>query len=221
VAGKRYRYGREVEFVDRHIGRLLDELDRRGKLDNTLLIFTSDHGEGLGDHNHVGHISQLYDTLINVPLAFVFPGRLPAGKVIDEPVALADVAPTIADLLGIPIIKNTSGRSLVPLITGGSLAERPVIAETFRPEAYADRRAIVAEGHKYIYSRRDEEREELYDLASDPDELEDLSKAKPELMARLRDRLHEILKRRGEVESVDAELSEDDRAQLRALGYIH
>jgi arylsulfatase A-like enzyme len=214
-------YAKEVEFVDRQIGVLLRELDRRNRLDRSLVIFTSDHGEGLGDHRHVGHISQLYDTLIRVPLLFVFPGRLPEGVVVDDRVSLIDVAPTIADLLGIPAIPGGRGSSLTTLMTGESMPARPVIAETFRPESYSDKRAIISDGYKYIHSRRDHEWEELYDIVNDPEELTDLSKRLPERMAELREQLDRELETGASSQAAQAELSDDDRARLRALGYVH
>ena len=109
----RERYALEVEFVDRRIGELMAELDRRGVLDNALVIFTSDHGEAFEEHNHVGHISQLYDELIRVPLIVSHPGRLPEGLVIDDTVGLIDLFPTVAELLDLtPSAACESARSM-------------------------------------------------------------------------------------------------------------
>jgi arylsulfatase A-like enzyme len=218
----REAYAGETEFVDLQIGRLLAGLDARGLMDNTLVVFASDHGEGLGDHNHVGHISQVYDSLLDVPLIMTWPGRLPAGKVIDAPVGLVDLFPTVADLLGLESPPDTSGVSLVPLIRDEAVAERAVIAATYRPESFSDKRAIVLDGFKYIQSWKDDrEWEELYDVSADPGELEDLAEVRPEIVDRLRTELARRLAAMNENAPVEVELSEEDRAHLRALGYIH
>jgi arylsulfatase A-like enzyme len=221
VAEIRQRYAQEVSFVDHEIGALMNRLEETGRLDRTLLIFTSDHGEGLGDHKHVGHISQLYDTLIRVPLMMVYPGRIPAGEVVDDTVSLVDLAPTVTELLGFPLDAEVRGTSLVPLLEGGVLPDRPVIAETYRPEAFSDKVAIISRGFKYIWSRRDHEWVELYDLTKDPNELRDLSQKRPELLSELREAIDRELESSQRSPAIDADISEEDSARLRALGYVH
>lgn len=215
----RERYALEVEFVDRRIGELLDELDRRGVLDSALVIFASDHGEGFGEHNHVGHISQLYEQLIRVPLIISFPSRLPAGARVEERVGLVDVLPTVAELLDVRPPARVRGRSLVPLIERREVSEVPLLAETYRPEAPTDKRAVIADGFKLIRSVGEREWEELYDLRSDPGETDDLISSAPEVA----DRLRELLRSQSSAvqgTTHDADLTEDEKEQLRALGYI-
>lgn len=218
----REAYAGETEFVDLQVGRLLDGLEERGLMENTLVIFASDHGEGLGNHNHVGHISQLYDSLLRVPLIFVWRGNLPEGLVVDEAVSLVDIFPTLADLLELDSPTISSGASLVPLLREGAMPSRPVIAATYRPESFSDKRAIVLDGYKYIHSWKDEqEKEELYDVVNDPGELDDLANARPEVLEKLRAELGRRLAAMNENAPVDVALSDEDRAHLRALGYIH
>ena len=215
------RYDLEVEYVDREIGRLTDFLEQRDLLANTLVIFASDHGEGLGDHNHLGHISQLYDSLLRVPLIMAFPGRLPESVAIDEPVALVDVLPTVIELMGLESPPRTNGVSLVPLMAGGRTHPRSIVAETYRPEAYSEKRALVRDGFKYIHSWTDDrEWEELYDLATDPGELRDLSAVEVERLATMRAALQTRLLEAVAAEVVEAELSSAEIERLRALGYI-
>jgi arylsulfatase A-like enzyme len=210
-----------VEYVDREIGRLLDLMEQRGLLDKTLVVFLSDHGEGLGDHNHLGHISQLYNSLLHVALIAAFPGHLPEGMVIDEPVAMVDVLPTVLDLVGLEFPDRISGASLLPLIRGSVGPPRSIVAETYRPEAYSDKRALVRDGYKYIHSWTDDrEWEELYDLAADPGELHDLSAAEIQRLAAMRTALQARLLEAVAAEVVEAELSSEDIERLRALGYI-
>ncbi|MEX1311050.1 MAG: sulfatase [Candidatus Sulfomarinibacteraceae bacterium] len=218
----RRRYAQEVEYVDGEIGRLLAGLEERGMMDDTLIVFLSDHGEGLGNHNHTGHVSQLYDTLVHVPMIFVWPGRLPQGMVIDDHVSLVDVFPTIAELMELEGPGNPSGVSLMPLIRGEDVPSRATLLATYPPESASSKRAIVADGYKFIHSwNAKREWVELYDVVNDPEELDDLATKQPEVVERLRSELQQRLSAISEGSTVEAELSEEDKAQLRALGYLH
>jgi arylsulfatase A-like enzyme len=222
LPGIRTAYAGEVEFVDRQIGRLLTGLDDMGLMTDTLVVFLSDHGEGLGNHNHVGHISQLYDSLLHVPLILSWPGRLPEGVAIDAPVSLIDVFPTVADLLGLELRQPTSGVSLAPMMLGEEVPTGAIIAATYRPESFSEKRAIVRDGFKYIHSWKDDrEKEELFDLTNDPGELANLAGSHPEILARLRTELARRLAEMAESSPVEVALSDEDRAHLRALGYLH
>jgi arylsulfatase A-like enzyme len=218
----RVRYSQEVEYADRQIGGLLEALRGRGLLDNTLIVVLSDHGEGLGFHNHVGHIHQVYDTLLRVPLVMSWPGVVPPGKRVADVVSLVDVFPTVAELLGVDGPVPASGRSLAPLLRGEAMLPRAVLAATYRPEAFTDKQAIISGGFKLIRSwspRR--EWEELYDLQADPDELSDLVTSHADVADRLRSELADRMASVDEGSSAHAELSEADRERLRALGYLH
>jgi arylsulfatase A-like enzyme len=218
----RAAYAGETELVDRQLGRLLAGLSELGMIDGTLVVVTSDHGEGLGDHGHVGHISQLYDSLLHVPLILTWPGRLPEGVTVDEPVSLVDLFPTVVELLGLPGPTAVAGRSLAPLIGGAPGPGRPIIAATYRPESSVDARAIVLDGLKLIRSWRDDQsRHELYDVEADPGEIEDLAASRSEELERLVTELDRLLAELAERAPVDAALDEEGRAHLEALGYIH
>jgi hypothetical protein len=221
AAEVRERYGLEVEYVDREIGRLLRGLTSRGLLDDTLVVLTSDHGEGVGDHRLLGHIDQLYDSLIRVPLIISFPGRLPAGVVIEDPVSVIDVLPTVLDVLGLPPRQEHRGQSLLPLIRGSAVGGAPVLAETYRPEAPEDLRAVVDRGHKLIVAQGAAARVELYDLASDPGELHDMAGDRPELVQQLRATLNRLVAGADRSAPTEASLGDEERAQLEALGYVH
>jgi len=218
----RERYALEIEYVDSQIGRLLDRMREGGLLDDTLIVFASDHGEGLGDHKHVGHISQLYDSLLRVPLIMSQPGRLPEGLTVEQPVSLVDVLPTITDLLELPNPAAVSGVSLLPLIKDAQVDPRPVFCATFRPESYSDRMAVVARGYKFIHSLTDDgDWEELYDLEADPGELVDLAPSAPPILDEIRSLLGARLRSSAMAEVNEAELGEEEIERLRALGYIH
>jgi arylsulfatase A-like enzyme len=216
------RYGLEVEYVDQQIGLLLSRLSELGKLEDTLIVFASDHGEGLGNHNHIGHISQLYDSLLRVPLILSAPGWLPEGAVIEQPVSLIDVLPTISEILALPIPDAANGASLQPLIDGEEIDARPIYAVTYRPEAYADKQAVIARGYKYVHTLTDDDEwEELYDLRKDPGELENLASSAPEMLAELRTLLRSHLEGAATASPNVADLSEEEIERLRELGYIH
>ncbi|MDX2437244.1 MAG: sulfatase [Acidobacteriota bacterium] len=215
-------YELEVEYVDREIGRLLAFMEQRQLLENTLVVFLSDHGEGLGNHRHFGHISQLYNSLLHVAFIAAFPGHLPEGLVIDEPVAMVDVLPTVLDLMDLESPDRINGASLLPLIRGDGGAPRAIVAETYRPEAYSEKRALVLDGFKYIHSWTDDhEWEELYDLENDPGELHELSAIEVERLTTMREALQTRLLAAVPAEVVEAELSSEEIERLRALGYIH
>lgn len=221
----RQRYIEEVEYVDDHIGKLLERLKSQGASENTMIVFTGDHGEGLGDHGHVGHISQLYDSLVRVPLIFTHPGRLPAGVAVDAPVGLIDVVPTITDFLSLTPPDNVQGRSLLPVLSESGADSVPIVLETYRPQAPLDKKGLVMNGLKYIATDGENGREEeLFDLASDPGELRDLAADRPDDVASMREVLQRLLTEatsQGMGPASGAGLSEEERARLRALGYVN
>jgi len=211
----------EVEAVDAEIGRLLDALRSAGRLDNTLVILTADHGEGLGDHGLLGHVHQLYDTLLHVPLIVSWPGHLAEGQVVTQPVSHVDLLPTVVDLLGLPDEFERSGSSLAPLMSGQDWPAAAIVSETFRPEARADLKSVIAEGYKLIHDL-DQDRYELYRLDDDPGELRDLSETDTETLRRLAALLASRVREAGAraMASSDEALSAEDLERLRALGYL-
>ena len=223
IPGARRRYLEEVEYTDQHLGRLLGALRDAGQLDDTLVMFTADHGEGLGDHGGVdgmGHVNQLYESQLRVPLIFSWPGHLPEGITIDAPVSLVDLLPTVLDLLNVPDPMNRSGRSLVPLLDAErSTAPPPIVAATFRPGAREDLEAVIVGEHKLILAERSG-RIELYDLGQDPAENTNQAADQEDRVSDLRDLLEAEINAAITYEADDLELSEEDLQRLRALGYV-
>ncbi len=113
-----------IASLDRRIGRLWTQLDRRGVLDNTVLIVVSDHGESIGEHGLYGHRLSVYRQEVEVPLLMVGPG-VPSGETVDAPVSLRDLPATIADLTGLGDVAPFPGRSLARFWTPGGGALRP------------------------------------------------------------------------------------------------
>ncbi len=137
----RYRenpYDGEIAAVDAQVGRLLAALDRRVESDRTVVIALGDHGEALGEHGERTHGLLLYEPTLRVPMILRAPGIVPAGSVVDTPVSLADVAPTIASLLDAPLESaRVDGRDLAREVTSGVVPEvSDVYSETEYPAVF-------------------------------------------------------------------------------------
>jgi len=213
-------YGHEVEYVDAELGRLMAAIESRGWVDDSLIILTADHGEELGDHNRLGHIHYLYESSLHVPLVIVAPGHVPAGLVVDQSVSLIDILPTVAEMVGFSVPEGIRGTSIVPLMRpGGVLPARPHVALTARPEAASDLEAVIVDGWKLI-RKRETGQVALFDLSADPGELTDLAPEHPNDVERLNSILNEYMA--GSIETgAWAELDDESRARLEALGYVH
>jgi arylsulfatase A-like enzyme len=176
-------YDGEVAFTDEAVGNLLEGLEERGVLKNTLIVFLSDHGEEFFEHDGFEHGHSLYNELLRVPLIFSLPGRLPEGVRIGRQVRLVDIAPTILDLLGLEPDPRFEGVSLEPLLTGeGGVAANS--SALLPPEiAYAEailygteQKSVTAYPWKLIYDMMTGKRT-CFNLAEDPGEYNDISDA--------------------------------------------
>ncbi|HXE57647.1 MAG TPA: sulfatase, partial [Gemmatimonadales bacterium] len=170
---ERDAYDAAIAHLDAEIDRLFRELDRRGVLQRTLVIVTSDHGEHFGEHGLFGHGHRLYRPALEVPLVLIFPGRVPAGQRVREPVSLRDLPATTLALLGDSSSHRFPGASLTRFWGGDSLpVPQLILAEVDRGR----RRyhvAAVAEGLYYI--RKPGGVEEVYALEGDPLQLRNLA----------------------------------------------
>jgi hypothetical protein len=162
------RYLREVQLVDRELGRLADHLRSSGLDRRTLLIVAADHGEAFGEHGTHYHAVTVYDELLRVPLMFAGPGLAPA--VVDHPVTLMDLGPTLLDLYGLPTPGAWMGQSLVPFMRG----KRPSLDRPIAADAGRRMQAMVfPDGIKVIEDIR-KKTVEIYNLQKDPAELENV-----------------------------------------------
>jgi arylsulfatase A-like enzyme/Tfp pilus assembly protein PilF len=213
---KGHPYDGEIAFMDVQVGRILDALKRSGGA--LYVVVAGDHGESLGEHGEDAHGIFLYQATQRVPLIVSGPGLKP-GTTIAATVGLVDLAPTILDLLELPTLGETDGRSLVPLLHGTRPAPRDYEMETLYPSfayGWAPLRALSAGPYKYVAAPRPE----LYELPTDPREMRDLSRAKAARAAELAASLAE--RTQGDAEaspSRDAESAERE-AKLRSLGYV-
>lgn len=206
-------YAGEVSWTDSLLGRLLETLPAE-----SFILVAGDHGESLTEHGYfLNHGISVHQPSLHVPLALVAPSIVPAGQVVDQPVSLLRVAPTLRQLAG-----------LAPL--GATLLEKPDPDEwivSFAPTQQA--RVAFAAGQRYLVAwRRGSEkwivdaggRAQLFDLESDPDELVDLSEGHPDLDA-IRTQGAALAGKIKEADRTAArDLSADTRMQLEALGYL-
>ncbi|MEC9464873.1 MAG: sulfatase [Myxococcota bacterium] len=221
------QYKGAITYVDDQIGRLVDELEERGRLDQTGIIVTSDHGENLGDHDMYFVHTGLYDSTIHVPLITYFPGAEEVGVVVEDVVELVDVMPTALEYLGVAPPPRIRGRSLWPQVRGEDEGgERVAIAE------HAGRNLVALRSARYKYIRHQRTKrlqpsypfvrgqEELYDLLTDRRELIDISDDRPDVLERFREILRERREESFDMSIGQASLTGDTIEVLKALGYV-
>ncbi|MCC6772654.1 MAG: sulfatase [Gemmatimonadaceae bacterium] len=182
VEGLRGAYDGAIASLDAQLGRLFDELARRGSLDRTIVVVTSDHGEEFAEHGYMSHGNGLNFPALHVPLLIRWPkGGVPAGAVVETPVSLADLAATLIDLTASAERSVLPGASLAPLWRGEAVPNlSPVLSELywvrnqpdFYPVSRGNMRSLVRGRFHYIAGP--EQREELYDIVADPFERIDL-----------------------------------------------
>jgi arylsulfatase A-like enzyme len=193
-------YDGEIRFSDHHVGRFLDRLEAEGAFDETVIIFTSDHGEAFGEHSMRHHGWDLYEHQIRVPLLVYIPG-VPPGE-FDERVSLMDLAPTILDVVGIDVPESFRGRSLLrPIVLGEEPEQRPIFTEMPRGPHNSMKRSFTLGDWKLIFHASGN-RYRLFNLLDDPGELNDLWDEEPEEAARMRDAFEVFLLT--QVEELDA-----------------
>ena len=214
-------YDGEIRFTDDTLGKILDVLDRaRGGRDR-LTVITADHGEEFFEHGGKGHQATLYEESIRVPLILHWPGRLPAGRVVGDPVSLIDITPTVASLVGLPSGDAVQGIDLIPMIDGAPGPARAL-------------HGLLAVGGRRLDSMRTASWKMLrsngvvahLDLVEDPGEL-DLRRGPPKDrpdLPRLLDRLLEssrrIRQRHGGGSEATRPMDPELIERLRALGYL-
>jgi arylsulfatase A-like enzyme len=161
-------YAGEVAYADALAGRLVATLRESGTLDRTLLVVCGDHGEGLGEHGEATHGLLVYQSTLAVPLILRYPGPVQAG-VFRQRASLADVAPTVLDLLGVPLPRPVDGTSLKPLLKGTAKTHPPLYAESWngRLNFGIEPATVWLDGGMKLTMKP---RPELYDLDQDASE---------------------------------------------------
>lgn len=235
-------YDNAIHWTDRNVGLLMDELDKRGLFDDTLVVIASDHGEAFHEHGTEGHAKNLYREVTEVPLLFSFPFRLEEGVEVPDVASNVDVWPTIFDLLGIRGWEEVDGRSLVPALRRaaedggqrdgdggpgpGAFADRPVFMQLDRHWGQMEREprpmvAVVDGPYRLIHHVKSPERLELYDRSVDPRERRNIAAQAPDVAEELQAKVEAHLAQATEKarKAPEVEVNEMRKAQLRALGY--
>ncbi len=226
-------YDGAVAYQDRWMGEVLEHLRGRGILDETLLIVTADHGENLGDHGFFGHEFCVYNTLLHVPLIVRLPGVVPQGAVEDATVEnrllwpMIDMVLAAASVEAIPVERFVSALQEEDEAGGPILSElfqRPLTSKIWQRSARRSRlerrlRCVQLRGMKYIWAS--DGVDELYNLASDPGELDNLLLRRAEDASILRELLQLKVAAVGAPEAGEApEFSDELKRRLRSLGYL-
>jgi arylsulfatase A-like enzyme/Flp pilus assembly protein TadD len=199
-------YDGEIARADDIVGRLLARLKALGVYDKALIVFLSDHGEGLWQHGEDQHGILLYREALQVPLLLKLPQSARANTAVSRPVQLADVAPTILDLLAIA----KTDRSLLR-----DARQKPIYSETLYPRihlGWSELRSLIDDRWHYI----DGPRPELYDIAGDPAERQDVSATERRTYAAMRQTMATYPSAVESLQVIDPE----DAKKLAALGYI-
>lgn len=211
----------EIAYTDSCLGRVVRKLDEQDLLGRTLIIVTSDHGESLGEHGELSHGHFLYNASIRVPLIMRFPERLPAGVEVDDFVSLADVLPTVCDILDLKIPRAAQGISLMPQIKGEEREGRPIYMETLAPLenfGWSEIIGVLNDNWKYFRVTNPE----LYNIEDDPGERINLYKKEPSKVSAMESLLRglesELALDYGE--TAPSEMDSETRAKLESLGYV-
>ncbi len=210
-------YDGEVAYVDAELGKFLLSLRESGRLEDTFVVFTGDHGESLGQHGEVTHGFFAYNTGIWIPLIVSGPG-IKAGRV-DYPVSHLDIFPTVCDWLGLDKLKFLQGQSLVSALRGRNIPDRAIYIESLSPYysmGWAPLRGFIRGGFKFIESPLPE----LYDLEKDFDEQTNLAVERD--LEVFKKQLSEIMERNTSSEASQSRSRPDRESleKLRSLGYI-
>ncbi len=212
----------EIAFTDTQLDRLWKYLEETGLTDNLFLIFASDHGESLGEHEEAAHGFFVYEEAIHVPLIFVTPFERFQGLSVSQVVSLVDVMPTMLDMAGFIIPAEVQGKSLIPRFfrpnhDDGAYA----YAETFYPRfhyGWSELQSFENRRFKLIISPDSE----LYDLVEDPEEMKNLAPVMSKELAHLEDEARRFIARFSQnAYKLDfRKIDEETRERLAALGYV-
>ena len=230
----RRHYATEVQFVDKNIGALWQKLSDWDLLDNTIVIVTADHGEGLKTHGILGHVDKLWNETTHIPFIVYYPWMGQKGKRVDALTNQLDIMPTVLDLANVRNKKRMQGhtlnyylsRSPIDWIIAGKSDMEYSSSSTFRPEANHNAFAVTDGNLKVIHTpTKSHAQWEAYDLIQDPIEKKNLVRTDPERfksMTWMR-ALVEAHRKVAEAAHQNREaprLSEEEKETLRALGYL-
>ena len=216
-------YDGEIAYVDQLMGEFRDFMEKKNLFDKTLIIFTADHGESLGEHRESAHGFFIYDSDIRVPLIIRFPEGKFAGRMISNQVRSIDIMPTVLHLLGEEMPESVQGKSLLSLIVEDEAQdERSAYSETYWPRyhyGWSELKSLRKGRYKFI----DAPQPELYDILEDPGEVNNLVNKKASLGHEMKRDLLALIEEYA-VEGIEdigpRKIDNDSLIKLQALGYI-
>lgn len=220
-------YHGEISYQDEHVGYFLDQLKAQGRLEDTIVVVTNDHGEEIHDHGSFGHGWTLYEEMIRAPLLIHYPALFPKATIVDDITEHVDLAPTLVEALGLPPMKGTEGTSFLPTLHG-SVEQEPRYAISISDNG---KRSIHIGNWKLEITKK-KGWKQLFEITS-----ADAEKRDRRSDAELAGRLCEVymgegmatpskLHRKSGVgggtrfKAQDANMSAETRKQMEALGYL-
>jgi arylsulfatase A-like enzyme len=215
-------YDQEIRYFDEMLGELLQTVRDQNLNDNTIILFMSDHGEEFWDHGSVLHGYTLYEEQLRVPM-FIYDPRRDAAMRIEAITRHIDLLPTILEILGVEVKTAAQGRSLVPWMNGieSSSAVGPVYAQvSLRAVKTVKLESFMKEGWKIIINYLPAKSLELYHLAHDPREADNLAAGDDNMRNRLLREIMEFRKSLPETKAGKVDLTDEEIKRLRSLGYI-
>ena len=223
VASAREQYDTAVRYETDEVGRLFEELKQRGRFEDALIILTADHGEEFFEHGGFSHGYSLFSEVLRVPLWVKMPGQRAPG-VVTAPVSLADIVPTVLEGVGLPPGSATlDGHSLIPLLKGETRPATPLVFEVDWQKRFVGA-AILSEGWKLV--RIDQNYEglhdtnRLFDTTADPGEKDNVAKKHPKRVQSLSTLLDTRIRELSSGIVPESRITDDDKKQLEALGYL-
>ena len=180
---RRDLYDNEVHFTDKHVGDLVDWALKQPWGKNTAVVITADHGEGFGERGHFRHAYEVWESLVRVPLFIYVPEAKP--RRIEVSRGHIDLAPTMADLMGLPNDPPYRGVSLLPEVFGAEAKPKPVIVDLPRCDLMDRRRALIDGDYKLV-AFGDDKSFFLFNVVKDFKEEKDLSADEPEKLAEMK-----------------------------------
>jgi arylsulfatase A-like enzyme len=228
-------YNAEVAYTDEQVGKLLDAIDELGLRQDTLVVLTGDHGEGLGAHGEPTHGVYVFDTTVLIPLILRRPGRVQEGQTVAHMVRSIDIMPTILDFLRISPVPHAQGVSLLPALKGEFRSE-PILLETHLPYYESGDTGhlpmkvtgLRTPEWKLVYATGEKDGQpfhvtELYNVKKEPLELFNVANDQPETFARLMETMNDLIRTHsagGVTANSFDEMDEETRQKLKSLGYL-
>ena len=169
---QRAYYLANVSMIDRKVGEILEALQAKGLLENSVVMFTSDHGDTLGDHGHSQKWT-MYEQVVRVPLVVWGPGHVTPGRAVGQLVQHMDIGPTILEIAGVPVPSYMEARTLMPLLQGNQVSARDLVFAELGPDNVLEKirfmTMVRSERWKLVHLLGVPDGQ-LFDLTEDPHE---------------------------------------------------